>query len=72
MWGSKGNKIINLKNDRRTKKFITQINNSDNLSCPQCIVTALTYHLHNSFERYSGEYNENEYTLEDIAKLEKM
>jgi len=37
-------KIINLANDVRTKKCITQIKNNDNLCCPRAIITALTYH----------------------------
>lgn len=49
--GSKGSKIINLKEDVRTKKCITQINNKDNLCCPRAIVTALTYHTDNILDR---------------------
>jgi len=37
-------KIINLVNDVRTKRCITQIKNNDYLCCPRAIVTALTYH----------------------------
>lgn len=36
----KAKEVINLKEDIRTKKCITQINNSDNVCCPHAIVTA--------------------------------
>jgi len=42
-------KIINLANDIRTKRCITQINKNDNLCCPRAIITALTYHTNNIF-----------------------
>jgi hypothetical protein len=42
-------KILNLANDIRTKRCITQIENNDNLCCPRAIVTALTYHTNNIF-----------------------
>jgi len=47
--GSKPTKIINLADDLRTKRCITQIKNNDNLCCPRAIVTALTYHTDNIF-----------------------
>jgi TusA-related sulfurtransferase len=47
--GSKSSKIINLANDVRTKRCITQIKNNDNLCCPRAIVTALTYHTNKIF-----------------------
>jgi len=47
--GSKPNKIINLVNDIRTKRCITQIKNNDNLCCPRAIITALTYHTNDIF-----------------------
>jgi hypothetical protein len=40
--GTKPTKIINLANDIRTKRCISQIKNNDNLCCPRAIVTALT------------------------------
>jgi hypothetical protein len=39
-----GKKIINLTEDKKTKRCITTIKNSDNLCCPRGVVTALTYH----------------------------
>jgi len=47
--GSKPTKIINLANDIRTKRCITQIKNNDNLCCPRAIFTALTYHTNDIF-----------------------
>jgi hypothetical protein len=47
--GSKPTKIINLANDIRNKRCITQINNNDNLCCPRAIITALTYHTNDIF-----------------------
>ncbi|CAH1103834.1 unnamed protein product [Psylliodes chrysocephalus] len=37
-------KIINLTENRLTKRSITRINNSDNLCGPRAIITALSYH----------------------------
>ena len=42
-------KIINLANDVRTKRCITQIKSNDNLCCPRAIVTGLTYHTNSIF-----------------------
>lgn len=41
------NKILNLATDRRTKRSITVIKNTDNLCVPRAIVTALSYHTDN-------------------------
>jgi hypothetical protein len=46
---SSAKRIINLANDIRTKRCITQIKNNDNLCCPRAIVTALTYHKDDIF-----------------------
>lgn len=48
---SRGSKIMNLRDDIRTKRCITLINNTDNLCCPRAIVTALTYHTNNILDR---------------------
>lgn len=46
-----GSIILNLAQDVKTKKRITQINNSKNLCCPRVIVTSLTYHTDNILDR---------------------
>src|SRR6266487_1530078 len=40
--GGKGNKIINLSDDKKTKKSIIQIKNRDNLCLPRAVVVALS------------------------------
>jgi hypothetical protein len=40
--GSKGNKIVNLSEDKRTKKSILQIKNNDNLCLLRAVVVALS------------------------------
>ena len=52
--GGKPTKIINLAEDIKTKRCITQIKNNDNLCCPRAIVTALTYHTDNIFDSKSS------------------
>jgi len=61
---SKPTKIINLANDVRTKRCITQIKNNDNLCCPRAIITALTYHTDNIFG--------SKRNIEDIRKGRKV
>ncbi|KAL4083957.1 hypothetical protein QTP88_029273 [Uroleucon formosanum] len=45
--GSRGNKIINLSTDSKTKRSIIQIKNYDNLCCPRAIIAALATQTNN-------------------------
>jgi hypothetical protein len=47
--GSSAKKIINLANDVRTKRCLTQIKNNGNLCCPRAIVRRLTYYTDDIF-----------------------
>lgn len=60
-------KIINLKEDIRTKRCITQITNTDNLCCPRGIVTALTYFDADTFKKLG--LLDRELTANDIKKI---
>ncbi|XP_028132068.1 uncharacterized protein LOC114327599 [Diabrotica virgifera virgifera] len=56
-------KMINLAEDRQTKRSITQIKNNDSLCGARAIVTALTYHTH--------EILEHELTDNDVTNIRK-
>ncbi|KAK7598318.1 hypothetical protein V9T40_006553 [Parthenolecanium corni] len=53
--GAHSRRMINLKQDKRTKRSILQINNDDNLCAPRAIVTALTYRKNKILDRHLNE-----------------
>ena len=62
-------KVINLAEDKRTKKSIIEIKNSDNLCLPRAIVTALTYHGKIIFQQLG--LMESSLTENEIAYIRK-
>ena len=55
--GGARQKLLNIAEDKRTKKSITLINNNDNMCCARAIITALTYQTNIIFDR---ELSDNE------------
>ncbi|KAJ3640350.1 hypothetical protein Zmor_003654 [Zophobas morio] len=50
-------RLLNITEDSRTKKSITQIKNKDRLCCPRAVIVGLTYHTNIILGK---EYNHNE------------
>jgi hypothetical protein len=49
--------LLNIAEDSRTKKSVTQIKNKDRLCCPRAVIVGLTYHTNIIFGK---EYDYND------------
>ncbi|KAL4136009.1 hypothetical protein QTP88_007583 [Uroleucon formosanum] len=75
--GSRGDKIINLSTDIKTKSSIIQIKNDDNLCCPRAIIVALATQTNNVLG-HKLDFNKirqlkmEGFTLVDIKNVESI